>query len=95
MMTGKSPEELYEAREKRLRDVKSLRKPDRVPVVLTMNYFPARYVGGLTVADSYSDYDIWWEAAKKTIVDLEPDLYSAGAGGSALALKSLGPKLYR
>jgi uroporphyrinogen-III decarboxylase len=95
MLTGKSPEELYEEREKRVRDVIALREPDRVPVVLTMNYFPARHAGELTVADSYLNYDAWWEAAKKTIMDLEPDLYSAGAGGSGLALKSLGPKLYR
>jgi uroporphyrinogen-III decarboxylase len=95
MMTGKSSEELYEEREKRVRDAIALREPDRVPVVLTMNYFPARYVGELTVADSYSNYDVWWGAAKKTIMDLEPDLYSAGAGGSGLALKSLGSKLFR
>ena len=95
MVIGTSPEVLYEEREKRVRDVIALREPDRVPVVLTMNYFPARYAGEVTVAESYSNYDVWWQAAKKTIVDLQPDLYSAGAGGSGLALKSLGPKLYR
>jgi len=95
MKTGKSPEELYEEREKRIRDAIELKKPDRVPVVLTTNYFPARYVGRLTIADSYHDHGAWQEATKKTIVDLKPDLYSAGAGGSGLALKSLGPKLFK
>ncbi|MFC1949565.1 hypothetical protein ACFLW0_05280, partial [Chloroflexota bacterium] len=42
--TGKSPEELYEEREKRLRDAIELKEPDRVPVALTMNYFPVSYL---------------------------------------------------
>ncbi len=46
MPTAKSPAELYAEREKRLRDAIELRVPDRVPIVLTTNYFPARYVGG-------------------------------------------------
>lgn len=95
MKASKPPEELYEEREKRVRDAIELKEPDRVPVVLTMNYFPARYVGGLTIADSFSNHDAWREATKKTIVELEPDLIAPGAGGSGSALTYLSPKLYK
>lgn len=52
---GKSPEELYEEREKRVRDVIQLKVPDRVPVCLAMGYFPARYTG-VSCATAYYDY---------------------------------------
>jgi uroporphyrinogen-III decarboxylase len=91
----KTPEELYEEREKRLRDAIELKVPDRVPVVLATNYFPARYVGGVTVADSFYNHDAWQEATKKTILELEPDIIAPGAGGSGLALGMLAPKLYK
>ena len=39
---GKSVEELYEEREKRVRDAISLRESDRVPVVIGGGYFAAR-----------------------------------------------------
>jgi uroporphyrinogen-III decarboxylase len=95
MKTDKSPEELYEEREKRLRDAIELKEPDRVPVVLAINYFPARYVGGLTVADAFYNHDAWREATRKTIMDLEPDIIALGAGGSGLALGALSPKLFK
>ena len=43
--TGKSAEALYEEREKRVREAIRLEEPDRVPVLLGMAYFPARYAG--------------------------------------------------
>ncbi len=92
----KSPEELYEQREKRLRDVIELKVPDRVPVVLTMNYFPARYVGGgLTVADSYYNPVECKKATLKTVAELDPDIHAAQAGGSGHALAALSPKLFK
>ena len=95
-MPSKSPAELYEEREKRLRDAIELRIPDRVPVVLTTNYFPARYVGGgLTVADSYYNPAEWKKATLKTISELEPDIHAAQAGGSGPALAALSPKLFK
>jgi uroporphyrinogen-III decarboxylase len=92
---AKTPEELYEEREKRLRDAIELKKPDRVPVVLATNYFPARYVDGITVADSFYNHQAWREATKKTIIELEPDIIALGAGGSGTALGILSPKLYK
>jgi uroporphyrinogen-III decarboxylase len=94
-MATKSPAELYQEREKRLRDTIELRVPDRIPIVLTMNYFPARYVGNLTVADSYNNPVAWKRATLQTVQELEPDIHAAAAGGSGAALSALSPKLFK
>jgi hypothetical protein len=91
----KSPEELYAEREKRLRDVIELKIPDRVPVVVTMNYFPARYVGGMDISASYYDYPAWRKATIKTITELAPDIVAPAAGGPGPALAELNPRLYK
>ncbi|HEX7475657.1 MAG TPA: hypothetical protein VF318_06770, partial [Dehalococcoidales bacterium] len=72
MTAKKSPQELYQEREKRFRDAIELKQPDRVPVVLTVNYFPARFTGGLTNADAFYRPAAWREATKKTFAALEP-----------------------
>lgn len=95
MKSTKSAAELYEEREKRLRDVIELKVPDRVPVVLTTNFFPARWVGGLSNADAYYNHQAWHKATIKTIVELEPDIQAAVAGGSGSALSLLGPKYFK
>jgi hypothetical protein len=94
-MAIKSPAELYEEREKRLRDAIELRVPDRVPVVLATNFFPARYVGGLTVADSYYRPAVWRKATIQTFKELEPDIQSAQAGGPGPALATLEPLFFK
>jgi uroporphyrinogen-III decarboxylase len=90
-----SPHELYEEREKRLRDAIELKKPDRVPVVLATNYFPARYVEGVTASDSFYNHRVWREAVKKTIIDFDPDIIVPEFGGSGKALERLSPNLFR
>jgi uroporphyrinogen-III decarboxylase len=70
---NKTPDELYQEREKRVLDAIALRKPDRVPVVLETSYFPARYAGvGFDVA--WNDFDKWLEITKKMVQDFEPDM---------------------
>lgn len=87
--TGKTPEELYEEREKRVRDAIELKEPDRVPVLLGSTYFAAKYTG-LPPAAAYYDAIAWKEANKKMIVDFEPDLYRVSAGtGSGLVFETL------
>ncbi len=93
--TGKAPEELYEEREKRLRDAIELKEPDRVPVALLTSYFPAAHVGGLTNADSYYTHRKWYEAVVKTVHDYEPDIFMAEGGGSGEALSLLRPRLLK
>ena len=93
---AKSPEELYQEREQRLRDCIDMKEPDKVPVVLTMNYFPLRYLGGgLTVADSYYNHEKWIDATVKTVTELAPDISGAAAGGSGNALSALNPQLFK
>ena len=83
---GKKPEELYEEREKRVREAIALEEPDRVPVSIRMTYFPARYLG-IPMSTSYYDAVAWRKAALRTIIDFEPDMsqsYSGMSSGEAL-----------
>jgi uroporphyrinogen-III decarboxylase len=91
----KSPQELYGEREQRFRDALELKVPDRVPVVLTTNFFPARYVGGMDIAESYYNFPAWREATVKTLVELDPDIVAPAAGGPGNALEALSPRLYK
>ena len=77
--SGKSPEELYQEREKRTTDAIQLRVPDRVPISLRLSYFPARY-NGITTEAAYYDAALWKQASKKLVVDLEPDTYASSTG---------------
>lgn len=87
---GKSAEQLYTEREKRLRDAVELKEPDRVPLCLEYNFFPGRYVGNL--AHMYSDAGAWRDAGRQILLDFEPDVYIGSTGGSSgEALSLLGP----
>lgn len=93
--TGRSPEELFEEREKRVNDALQLREPDRVPVLLGMNYFPAKYTG-VPASAAFYDAAAWKAANRKTIVDFEPDLWRASSGtSSGLVLELLDAKQSR
>src|SRR3990172_3471012 len=73
---GKTPEQLYEEREKRTRDAIELRVPDRVPVMMARNsgtHFASSYTG-VPLSAAYYDPPTWNEAYKKTILDFEPDV---------------------
>ncbi len=74
-MTEKSPQELYEERLKRVNDAIQLKVPDRVPFFPFTHFYPAKYVG-MTFEEVFYDHEKWSEANKKTILDLEPDLYT-------------------
>lgn len=78
---GKTPEQLYEEREKRVRDTIALREPDRVPVDLRLTYFPAKHLG-IPTSMAYYDAAGWKEAIVRTVLDFEPDLYMSSAGNS-------------
>jgi uroporphyrinogen-III decarboxylase len=69
----KTPQELYQEREKRVTDAIKLDIPDRVPIMLELSYFPAKYTG-ITCEAAYYDYDKWLSAYCKTVQDFEPDL---------------------
>jgi uroporphyrinogen-III decarboxylase len=76
---GKTPEQLYEEREKRIRETIRLEEPDRVPVSLRMTYFPATYAG-IPKSVAYYDAGAWKDAIIKTAVEIEPDMYQCSSG---------------
>lgn len=84
----KTPEQSYKERAKRVEDAIQLQVPDRIPVVLSLGYFPAKYTG-VTCADAFYNPAIWKAAIKKTIVDLEPDSCNITGPTSGSALEAL------
>ena len=94
-MTERAPEELYEEREKRVRDAIQLKESDRVPVVLGGAYFAARYTG-VPASSIFYDLDAWKAAYKKTLLDFEPDLHSENTGRTGgHTLEALGARQMR
>jgi hypothetical protein len=87
--TGKTPEQLYEEREKRVRDTIELKEPDRVPVWIVPE--PARFCG-LPHSAEYYDPAAWNQAMIQLTLHFEPDLGLPGFGSSGLAWESLGVK---
>lgn len=86
---GKTVEQLYEEREKRVRDAIELRVPDRVPVTVGTGVFAARYAG-LTASVMYYDHAAYREACKKVLLDFEPDTGAATmATNSGLVMEIL------
>lgn len=85
--TGKTPEELYEEREKRLREAIQLKEPDRVPWVL---------LGGdshLPPSAAYYNPASHREALIRAVLNAQPDIHAATpAATSGLALELLDPK---
>jgi hypothetical protein len=89
LKSGHTPEELYEEREKRLRDVINLKEPDRVPLWVTPD--PCRYTG-LPRSAAFYDPAAWREAIKQLTLAIDPDFNLGAMGGSGLAWETLGVK---
>lgn len=73
-MTEKSPQELYEERLKRITDAIQLKVPDRVPFFPATHLYAAKHVG-MTFEEAFYDSQKWTEANKRTILDVDPDLF--------------------
>jgi uroporphyrinogen-III decarboxylase len=71
---GKTPDELYQERERRFNDAIRLKVPDRVPIAVLGNFFPAKYAG-ITCEEAMYDYEKLAAATRKTIIDFDFDLY--------------------
>jgi hypothetical protein len=87
--TGKSTEQLYEEREKRIRDATNLKKPDRVPMFM----FPdpaARF--HLPQSAAYYDPVAWRQALIEETLYLEPDTAYSGLSTSGDSLTALDVK---
>ena len=87
--TGKTPEQLYEEREKRVRDAIELKEPDRVPLWIIPN--PSEF-SGLPHSAAYYDPVAWKEAIRDATLEFEPDLAMAGFGTSGLSWEALDVK---
>jgi len=87
-MMDKTPQQLYEERSRRVEDAIRLKVPDRVPVALSLGYFPAKYTG-ITCADAFYNPVKWKEAAKKTVIDFAPDVFLGMGSDCGGALEAL------
>lgn len=87
--TGKTAAQLYEEREKRVRDAINLKVPDRVP--LTANPDAQAYTGILNSSGYYNPVD-FKRSRRMIAVDFEPDMADAGIPMSGEALTALDAK---
>jgi len=83
----KTPEQLYQEREKRVFDAIQLKVPDRVPIIATGGFFAARYAG-MTGKEVMYDPDKTAEATIRYLQDFEPDI-----GENPFRMITLGPML--
>jgi hypothetical protein len=70
---NKSPEALFEERERRVNDAVALKAPDRVPVMALSGFFPAHY-GGITCETAMYDFEKVMQAWTKFLHDFQPDM---------------------
>ena len=91
--TGKSTDELYEEREKRVRDTIELRIPDRIPFAAHVNF---QEYTGLPNSTAYYDPVGWKKATRQITLDLEPDMCNAGLpiSGDALTILDVKNRLW-
>ena len=89
----KTAKQLRKEREQRITDAIQLKIPDRVPVITSMGYFPAKYLG-IPCSAAYYDYDAWYEAYRKTLADFPadiifPQVFTPGKALEILNLKQM------
>jgi hypothetical protein len=70
---NKTPQELYQEREKRVMDAMALKKPDRVPIMPVFGFFPAKYAG-ITMREVMYDAEKAKAVHRKVLADFEPDM---------------------
>ena len=90
----KTCEQIREEREKRIMDAIQLKITDRVPVICSMGYLPAKYAG-VQCSAAYYDFDAWYNAYKKTLEYLQPDMIFPQGFFPGKALEILNPNQYR
>ena len=83
----KTAQELYRERERRVLDAIALRKPDRVPILPLIGFFPERYTG-VTIQETLYDPDKLWETCWKFLIDFKPDM-----DRNPYAMRFIGPIL--
>ena len=84
---SKSPQELYQERDKRVNDAIACKVPDRVPVLPFFGSFAGQYAG-ITQKEALYDLEKTMDATFKTTIDFDPDMAmpSLSFGGALEAL---------
>jgi len=90
----KAAVELYRERQKRLQDAVELRTPDRVPISIGLNYFPAKFTGTTTWA-AYYDFPAWKEVYIKAAQYYAPDRLLVVMNQSGTVMEALDTKQLR
>ena len=80
---GKSAQELYNEREKRIQDAIQLKKADRVPIMPFDTGWRYKYMG-MTCEDAHYDYAKCHEAIKKSVTDIQFDVFSPSLDNSGI-----------
>jgi hypothetical protein len=78
-------------RTQRINDATNLKVPDRVPIVASFSYFPAKYTG-LTCEDAFFNTSEWLKACKKTALDFDPDVCVTEMGYPGKVFETLGAR---
>jgi uroporphyrinogen-III decarboxylase len=87
----KSARQIRKERDKRIMDAIQLKMTDRVPIISSMGYFPAKYTG-IPCSAAYYDYDAWYAAYDKTLKDFQPDMIFPQGFMPGKALEILSPR---
>jgi hypothetical protein len=87
----KAIEQLAKEREQRVKDAVDLKEPDRVPVLIPMSYYPAKFAG-ITIADAYYNPKKWRQAYIQAVLYLQPDRTSLTANQAGSVLEGLRSK---
>ena len=88
---GKSGKQLRKEREIRIMNAIRLKPTDRVPVISSIGYFPAKYTG-IPCSAAYYDFDAWYKAYEKTLPDFQADIIYAQPFTPGKALEILEPE---
>lgn len=84
----KAAEQAFREREQRLKDAVELKVPDRVPISLGLNYFPAKFAG-ITTWAAYYDFPNWKRAYIRAAQFYEPDRLLVVPNQSGSVLEAL------
>ena len=94
MQMDQAAEQAFREREQRLVDAVQLKTPDRVPISMGLNYFPAKFTGTTTWA-AYYDFPNWKQAYIKAAQYYEPDRLLVVPNQSGNVLEALDARQLR
>ena len=90
----KDAEQAFREREQRLMDAVQLKTPDRVPISIGLNYFPAKFTGTTTWA-AYYDFPAWKQVYIKAAQYYEADRFLVVLNQSGCVLEDLDSRQLR